>query len=119
MEEEFGIDAIKDVAKFCVELGENVQDKLADDGKIRFMEYVGLVVDAFPDAFRIIKNGEQLKNEWLDFSDAEKVEVNQYVKEELNLDSDVLELKIEKGFEMLMAVDSFIREWDVYEGDPE
>lgn len=115
MEEKYGVEAIKDVAKFCVELGENVQDKLADDGKIKFMEYVGIVVDAFPDAFKIIKNGEQLKNEWLDFSENEKFEVSAYVADELNLESDVLEAKIEKGFEMLMAIDTFIREWNPYE----
>ena len=114
MEEKFGIDAIKDVAKFLVDVGENVQSKLADDGKIKFMEYVGIVVDAFPDAFKIIKNSEQLKLEWIDFSEAEKMEVSEFVADELNLESDLLESKIEKGFEMLMAVDTFIREWDPY-----
>ena len=117
--EKFGTDMIKDVAKWLIDLGENVQDKLSDDGKIKLGEYIALVVDAFPDAFRIIKGGAQLKDEWLDFSEDEKDDVIIYVAEELNLDNDLIEAKLEKGFEMLMSLDSFIREWDVYEADPE
>lgn len=101
---------IKEVTKVLVELGEGIQEKLAD-GKIKFLEYVSLVVDVFPDAFHIIKNGAQLKEEWLDFTDEERAEVVDYLVDELNLENDTLEAKIEKGFEMLMAVDSFVREW--------
>lgn len=119
MAETYGVESIKNVCKALIDLGQGVEEKLADDGKIRMGEALSLAVDTFPDVYRIAKNGAQLKNEWLDFSEEEKVEVAQYVAAELDLDADDLEAKIEKGFEMLMAVDTFLREFTGEEKAPE
>ena len=109
MVELVGIDAIKVVVKILIDFGEGIQEKFADDGKIKVLEAIFLAVGLFPDVYSIARRGQELKEQWRDFSDAEKLEVAAYVAEELNLDKDEIEEKVEKGFELLMAVDSFLR----------
>ena len=109
MAETVGIDAIKVVVKILIDLGEGIQEKFADDGKIKVLEAIFLAVGMFPDVYSIIRRSAELKEQWRDFSDAEKLEVAAYVAEELNLEKDEIEEKVEKGFELLMAVDSFLR----------
>ena len=109
MAETVGIDAIKVVVKILIDLGEGIQEKFADDGKIKVLEAIFLAVGLFPDVYSIARRGQELKEQWRDFSDAEKLEVAAYVAEELNLDKDEIEEKVEKGFELLMAIDSFLR----------
>jgi len=117
MAEQFGTEAIKKVAKALIDIGQGIEEKMADDGKIRIGEALSLAVDSFPAVYKIARNGAQLKDEWLDFSEEEKVEVATYVAEELDLDADGLEKKIEKGFKMLMEIDTFLREFTGEEGE--
>ena len=109
MAEQVGVEAIKSVVKILIDLGEGIQEKFADDGKIKVLEAIFLAIGLFPDIYSVARKGEQLKEEWRDFSDAEKLEVAEYVALELNLEVKEIEEKVEKGFELLMAVDSFLR----------
>jgi len=109
MAEIVGVEAIKVVVKILIDLGESIQEKFADGEKIKVLEAILLAVGIIPDVYSIVRRGAELKEEWRDFSDAEKLEVAAYVAEELNLEKDEIEEKVEKGFELLMAIDSFLR----------
>ena len=109
MVEQVGIEAIKSVVKILIDAGEGIQDKFADDGKVKVVEAIFLVIGLFPDVYSIVRKGAQLREEWRDFSDAEKLEVAEYVALELSLEVKEIEEKVEKGFGLLMAVDSFLR----------
>ena len=109
MGEQVGIEAIKSVVKILIDGGEGIQEKFADDGKVKVLEAIFLVIGLFPEVYSIVRKGAQLKEEWRDFSDAEKLEVTEYVALELDLEKDDIEEKVERGFELLLAVDSFLR----------
>lgn len=109
MSEIVGTNAIKAVVKILIDIGEGIQEKFADDKKLSIVEAILLAIKLFPDIYSVARRGQELKAEWQDFSDAEKQLVAEYVAAELDLTADEVEEKVEKGFELLMAVDSFLR----------
>ena len=109
MVETVGIDAIKAVVKILIDIGEGIQEKFEDDGKIKFVEAAVLAVSLFPDIYTTVRRGQEIKAQWKDFSDEEKLEIATYVAEELKLKNEEIEEKVESAFELLMAIDSFLR----------
>lgn len=109
MVEQIGIEAIKEVVKILIDAGEGIQEKFNEDGKVTVIGAILLAIKLFPDVYSVARKGQQLKAEWRDFSDKEKVEITEYVALELHLDAADVEEKVEKGFELLLAIDSFLR----------
>ncbi len=108
MAEQFGISTIKKAAKVAVNLGMKVEDALADDGKVSFMEVVGIAVGAFPGIFDVVRNAGALKLEYNDLSDEERDELVEYVIEELDLEADNIEAIIESGFDVLVSIEGLV-----------
>ena len=109
MVEQVGIEAIKEVVKILIDAGEGIQEKFKEDGKITVLGAIFLAISLFPDVYSVARKGKQLRAEWRDFSDEEKVEITEYVALELHLDAADVEEKVEKGFELLLAIDSFLK----------
>jgi uncharacterized protein (DUF2344 family) len=107
MAELFGIETLKDTAKAVVKLGLKVEDAL-EDGKINFIEAISIGISTAPEAFALSQKGTQLKQEYQDLSDEERVQLVEYVVEEFDLESDKLEAIIEAGFEVLVAIEKLL-----------
>lgn len=107
MNEELGIETIRDTLEAVIEFGQKVEEAAAD-GKVTWTEGISLAVGAIPDAYNIARDGRQLKAEYLDLTDVERDEIVEYIVNELDLDNEDVEVKIEKGFALLVAMDEFI-----------
>ena len=108
MAELYGISTIKKAATVVVELGMKIEEALADDGKVRLLEGVGIAISAFPGALGVVQNAGQLKLEYNDLSDEERAELVLHVLDELDLDADNIEVIIESAFEMLVSIEKLI-----------
>ena len=57
----------------------------------------------------VIKSSSELIGEFADLDDEEKVELGDWLCDELDLDNDKVEMYIEKGFELLLALSGLIK----------
>ena len=101
----YGIEKIKNAAKAVIEFGGKLEEAL-EDGKIRFTEAVSIAIGTAPDAFEVAQDAAEIKQEFNDLNEEEKEQIVEYVVLELDLDADNIELIIEKGFELLVAIDN-------------
>ena len=108
MAELYGIETIKKAAEVVIKLGMRTEEALSDDGKIKFLEGVGLAIGAFPGVLDVVQNASQLKLEYNDLSDDERDELVSHIILELDLDADNLEEIIESGFEVLISLEKLI-----------
>lgn len=97
-----GIENLKTVAKFGIDLGENISAALADS-KITLSEAVSLLptVMSLPG---IIEKKADIVAEFKDLDSAERSELNAYIAAEFDIADDELENKIEKGLSAVVAV---------------
>lgn len=97
-----GIDQLKIVAKFGIDLGEAFAAALADK-KITLQEALGFLptVMALPG---ILQAKDQIVAEFKDLDMAEREELNKYIQTEFDIANDQLENKIEKGLIAAVAV---------------
>lgn len=97
-----GIENLKAVAKFGIELGEKAADALAD-GKITASEAFGFLptLMAIPD---ILSRKDAIVAEFKDLSGDERYELNAFIQAEFDIANDALENKIEKGLNAVVAV---------------
>ena len=97
-----GIQRLKDAVKFGVKLTEGVISKL-DDKKLTFIEALGLVPDLV-DLPGLIRDSEVLWSELNDIDAAERQELLQYVKDELDVDNDKVEVVVESALTVVSAI---------------
>ena len=97
-----GIEHLKTVAKFGIDLGEKTASIL-EDGKVSAMEALGYlpVLLSVPG---IIEHKDDIVNEFKDLSDAERTELNLYIQEDFDIADDDLEVKIEKSLAAAVAI---------------
>ena len=104
------IDDLKEMAVFLCELG-NAIDQSAADGKMSISDALYFVKAALsaPKAFIGISN---IKEEYLDLNDAEKVELNKLIADTLELAEDKIEGVVESvlkvAFELNGAINLII-----------
>lgn len=108
MTELYGIETLKSAATIVVKIGMKVEDALADDGKVKIMEALGIAISVFPGALNVVQNASQLKLEYNDLSDLERAELVFHVLDELDLEADNIEFIIEAGFEMLVSIEKLV-----------
>lgn len=101
-DEKFGIETLKLVAKVGITLGNDLGKDL-EDGKISLIEGLGLLPDVMA-VSGVLGKGADIKNEFNDLSTAERAELNQYIDDTFDIPNDELELKIEKGVGVIVAI---------------
>lgn len=105
MTEKLGIEKLKLAILAVITLGEKIENS-REDGKTTLIESIAIGTSTLPDVIKIIKNGEQIKAEFLDLDEAEKTEIVEFIKSELDLINDKLEEIIEKAVEIIAYFDS-------------
>jgi hypothetical protein len=105
--ETLGIQNIKEVVKFVIELGEGIDRSLADK-KIDFQDIGNLLLamnyaaPAFDDIGKVVP---ELK----DMDESEKQELKDYIKSEFDIANDKLEVTIEKALAVVIDIYGLIQ----------
>ena len=102
MEEEFGIEKLKEIGVDLAKFGMKVEDAL-EDKKLSFAEAISLGVFAAPKAIAYAGDAEQIKNEVKDLSQEETEELVSHIADKLDLQHDKIEAVIEAGLEWAAA----------------
>lgn len=102
-----GIETLKKAVKTLVDFGEAISAAL-DDGKVSFMEIVGIAIDTTPDVIAIIPQAVDLKAEWDDLDMDEANELSEYFADELDLNEDGVEEVVESAFRFALALNDLI-----------
>lgn len=103
-----GTEAIKTTLGFAIKFGMNIEDALANDGKITWNELFSFV----PTLLKVpalIKAVPELKDEFTDLDDTEKAELSEWLATELDLDNDKVEMYIEEAWKLLLALSALIK----------
>jgi hypothetical protein len=107
MSEKLGIQNLKEAAIALINTGEKV-DVALEDGKVSGMEAINMTISAVPALYNVAKNGKQIVAEFKDLDDDERTDLIETVASELDLRSDYVEKKIEKGFAVAVAIEEFL-----------
>jgi hypothetical protein len=102
-----GIEKLSQAIIAVITLGEKIEDKF-DDGKLTGAEALQVAVGSFGSVVKLVKSAGQIKAEVLDLDEAEKAELVELVKVELDLDNDKIEAAIEAAVEFLLKLDTLI-----------
>lgn len=106
--EKLGIEKLKMALIAAIKLGEKIENKYADDGKISLGEALSVGAGSFGDVVKVIKAGKQIKAEYLDLDDNERDELTALIKEELDLANDRVENIVEKAVDFLISLEELI-----------
>lgn len=107
MSEKLGIENLKGAAIALINTGEKI-DVALEDGKVSGMEAINISITSIPALYNVAKNGKQIKAEFNDLDDDERAELKADVAAELDLRNDYVEAKIEKGFNLGVALEEFL-----------
>jgi hypothetical protein len=100
-----GIENLKQVIVVAANLGKQIE--VAVKGGLKLIDLLGFV-DDFTAIGAVIKNKEAIVAEFKDLDDAERAELLAYVKQNLDLENDGLEDKIEKSLTILVDILDFV-----------
>ena len=101
--ENLGTDNIKKALKFIGTLTNSIVKSLQDDGKIKGMEYFQIAM-TLPGLIPVFRNIEQIVDEYYDLDETEMDELKAYFASEFDIPNDQIEDKIEKAFNILLAL---------------
>lgn len=107
MSEKLGIENLKEACITLINTGEKI-DQALEDGKVSGMEAISISVTSVPGIFNIVKQGKVIKAEFKDLDDDERSELKAAIASELDLQNDYVEAKIEKGFNVAIALGEFL-----------
>jgi len=99
--EKFGIENIKKAVLFGIKFGTDTGKALADS-KVTWDEYPVLLGDLMG-AGPIVSSGAALKDEINDLSEAESIELRDFINQNFDIPNDQLEAKIEASVNWLVA----------------
>jgi len=108
MKEKLGIENLKIAIVAAIRLGEKIEKNYVDDGEISLSEALGIGASSFGDVLKVIKLGSEIKNEFNDLDNEEKLQLANLVKEELDLQNDKVENIIEKALDFLLGLNDLI-----------
>ena len=106
-DEILGIETLKQTALTAIKFGQKLEDALAD-GKLSWGEGLSLAIGVAPDVFKLVPKASLIIAEYKDLSDEERKELAEFIVTELDLESDKVEVLVEKGFALLVALDELI-----------
>lgn len=105
--EKLGIDVTTKVILFGIKLGEGIEKRLADDGKISVWEGITLV-PILKDVPGIIRDRITLVAELKDLSSIELKQIEDLVAEELKIGKEKIKVVVLKGINVVIAVRELI-----------
>lgn len=105
----YGTGTIKEVLEAGFKIVSKIEAAKADDGKIDFWEAVGVTAGSAADVYNIIKNGQQIKNEYNDLDTEEREEIVIWFSEKFELSNDNAEAIIEAIFAWIVKTDETIK----------
>lgn len=108
--ETLGIDNIKKALKFAGTLTDSIVNALKDDGKIKGMEFFQIAM-TLPGLVPVLRNVNEIVDEYYDLDLNEMEELKVYFKEEFDIPNDKVEEKIEKAFNLILALGDSILEF--------
>lgn len=112
--EKMGIEQMKLVMDFLIEAGEIVEKISQSSNMVKKISHVLAISD---EAMGLLKlDLKKLGAEYKDLDESEKKELLEYCKEELDLEDDVLEERIEGGFQVLLSLADSLEEIMAYVG---
>ena len=105
MEEEFGIDKLKDICLTLTQVAIKIEEATDPDSpkgeKIALTEGVALLVFLVPKAISYAGDVGQIKDEFMDLDSEELDELKTYIAEKLDLENDKIEALVEAGIDWL------------------
>jgi len=101
--ETLGTDNIKKALKFVGTLTNSIVKALEDDGKIKGMEYFQIAM-SLPGLIPVFRNINEIVDEYYDLDEMEMNELKLYFASEFDIPNDQVEEKIEKAFNILLAL---------------
>ena len=103
MEEQFGIDKLKEVGLVLTQFGMKLESALSEDSpkgkKLAFSEVIDLGIFVAPKAIGLAGDAEQIRNEFNDLSNDELEELKAFIAEKLDLENDKVEALIEAALD--------------------
>jgi len=113
MEEEFGIDVLKDICLTLTQVAIKLEDATDPDSakgeKIALTEGVALLVFLVPKAISYAGQVGQIKDEFMNLDADELGELKDYIAEKLDLTNDKIEALVEAGLDWLDATYDLIQ----------
>ena len=106
--EKIGIENLKNVVTFSVNLGVEISKKLSD-GKITFWEGLSLIPE-LKDLPGIISKASDIKAEFMGLDDSERDELLAFVKSEFDLTNNDAEVIIERSIETVTNIAMLVRD---------
>lgn len=107
--EKFGVENLKILIAFPIEVGNIAVDILADNDK-GWKKWLRLIY-AIPEGFKLLKiDWSALRSEYEDLSSEEREELKEMMKEKFHLADEKLEETIEASFAILINIEASIRE---------
>lgn len=107
-EEKYGIEALKGVISFAMDIKKDVEKAKEDDGKVKgAAEFIQIAMNGLK-LPKLIASGKDIKNEYLDLSDAERAELNSWFAAEFDIANDKVEGYIERAFGLALAITDLI-----------
>lgn len=103
---EKGITELKELLLFVIEFGEALDQAMVD--KKFEMAEIGLLIGPLMRAQSAFEGMGEIAGEIKDLSESESLELVEFIKEELDLEADKIELIVEKALELGVKLYGFI-----------
>lgn len=114
MESKYGVENIKNALKFGINLTKAIEDALSDDDKITGLEWFN-IARTIPGIISVVKHIKEIEDEYLDLDDDETAELKVWFATEFDIPNDVVEVKIEKAFSLVLTIADGI--FDIFDDD--
>ena len=107
MSEKFGIENLKLVLMFPIEIGKVVMSLKGEMKLGKWLSLLGLIDDIIN--FLGI-DWDAVRREYLDLSEEEKAELNLFMVNMFDIEDDRVEAMVEKSFEIMLSLDKTFKE---------
>lgn len=109
MPQQFGIDSLKKLVKFSIDLTKQIADALAD-GKFIWSESFGFF-DEIMQIPGIVKSFPNIKKELSELATEERQELYDYFANEFDIEDERVEVLIEHSLSLAIAMVALVEEW--------
>lgn len=103
--QKFGIQYLMIALGVALDMAQGINNAL-QDGKISFLETLSIGGKAFPIA-EVIRNRKALVDELRELDEAEKMQIQQFVKDKYNVPDDKVKQTVEKAIQLFVDLVDF------------
>lgn len=102
---EYGIEKIKHSVATVLAVAKAVVKAKSDDGKISTWEWMGIGIKSLG-FIKVVTGAKDILKEYKDLDESEKDELNNWFREEFDIENDDIESLIEEFFKTLLELES-------------